>query len=186
MTTNPQPVDVLAYLDQYPLPSTYKVGFTIPGVPVAKGRPRFRTVAGHAQTYTPKKTVNFETEARLIAMGAMVRLGNLHPCRSSVQMSMVVFVPVPASWSKGKRAQALAGLLHPTSKPDLDNYEKAVTDALNGVVYEDDSQICDVVKSKRYAENPRVVLEFWSKDGFAVYPAPPKKKRASAKRAKAG
>jgi Holliday junction resolvase RusA-like endonuclease len=165
MTTNPQPVDCLEYLDRYPLPHTYKVGFTIPGVPVAKGRPKFSTRGGVPRAYTPAKTRTFEENAKAIATQAM---GALKPCRSSVQMSLVVFVPIPASWPKGKRAQALAGLMHPTSRPDLDNYEKAITDALNG------SQICDVVKSKRYAENPRVVLEFWSKDGFATY-APPKR-----------
>lgn len=173
----------LDFLDLYPLPSTYKIAFTIPGVPVAKGRPKFSTRHGVMRTHTPKKTMDFERETRLVAMNAMHALGNLQPCACSLQMSMVAFVPIPASWSKQKRAAALAGLLHPVSRPDLDNYEKAVTDALNGVVFEDDSQICDVIKSKRYGENPRIVLEFWSKDGFNVFRTPKPGKRTKPKAA---
>ena len=149
-----------------PAPAVYKVGFVIPGVPVAKGRPKFSTRGGFARAYTPKKTRDFEDMAREIGRAAM---GPLMPTASSVMLEFVAFVPVPTSWTKRKRAQALAGLLHPLSRPDLDNYEKALTDALNGIVYEDDSQICDVVKSKRYAEEPRLVVKFWAKEGFTMY-----------------
>jgi len=34
--------------------------FTIPGVPVAKGRPKFSTRGGYAQAYTPSKTTKAE------------------------------------------------------------------------------------------------------------------------------
>lgn len=39
----------------------------------------------------------------------------------------------------------------PTTKPDLDNLEKNIKDALNGVAWHDDAQVCDVTKKKRYA-----------------------------------
>lgn len=39
---------------------------------------------------------------------------------------------------------------HPTAKPDLDNLTKAVQDALNGIAYMDDSQICIVHAAKHY------------------------------------
>lgn len=160
-----------------PAPAVYSVGFEIPIAPVAKGRPRFKRVGEHVRTYTPKKTAKFETVAAEYARAAM---GPLKPCASSVQLSFVAFVPIPKAWPKAKRAAALAGLIHPTSRPDLDNYEKALTDALNGIVYDDDSQICDVVKSKRYSDRPRIVVKFHALDGFSAYrlqPKPPKGKR---------
>lgn len=41
--------------------SKYQViQFTIPGVPVAKGRPKFSTRGGYAQAYTPSKTTKAE------------------------------------------------------------------------------------------------------------------------------
>jgi Holliday junction resolvase RusA-like endonuclease len=164
MTTNER--NAWDDLDLTPAPAVYKVGFTIPGIPVAKGRPRFSTQGGFVRAYTPEKTRDFEAMAREYGRAAM---GPLTPCMSSVQATFVVFVPVPKSWTKAKRNAALAGGVHPTCKPDLDNFAKALTDALNGVVYDDDSQICDVVMSKRYADEPRIVVSFWAKEGFTIY-----------------
>ncbi|ACC76131.1 RusA family crossover junction endodeoxyribonuclease [Paraburkholderia phymatum] len=149
-----------------PAPATYRVSFTVEGVPVGKARARV-TRNG---TYTPKKTRRYEHDVRTVAMQAM---GALRPCRDAVHVSLVVFLPVPERFSKAKRAAALAGLVYPVVRPDLDNFEKAVTDALNGVVYHDDSQICDVVKSKRYSDRPRVVIECASINGFSTYELQP-------------
>lgn len=38
-----------------------------------------------------------------------------------------------------------------THKPDADNVAKAVLDALNGLAYEDDSQVQELVIIKKYA-----------------------------------
>ena len=40
----------------------------------------------------------------------------------------------------------------PTSVPDTDNVLKAVSDAMNGIVYRDDSQVVNAVVWKRYSE----------------------------------
>jgi Holliday junction resolvase RusA-like endonuclease len=45
--------------------------------------------------------------------------------------------------------------LYPTaqkSEPDLDKLERAVLDALTGILYVDDAQVCDVQSSKRYPD----------------------------------
>jgi crossover junction endodeoxyribonuclease RusA len=47
-------------------------------------------------------------------------------------------------------------------KPDLDNMEKAVMDALNERIYVDDSQVCSKTSKKWYAasdEEPHVLVE---------------------------
>lgn len=60
--------------------------------------------------------------------------------------SAVFYLPIPASWSKKKR-QAM--LLQPhQQKPDKDNLEKALNDALRG----DDSGIWLNLIEKRWAE----------------------------------
>ena len=43
------------------------------------------------------------------------------------------------------------GEILPCKKPDVSNIAKAVEDALNGLVYEDDAQICSLTVSKCYA-----------------------------------
>nr|WP_286673097.1 RusA family crossover junction endodeoxyribonuclease [Bacillus subtilis] len=55
-----------------------------------------------------------------------------------------------------RRKRAENGLLRPTTKPDVDNYVKGVKDALNHLIYKDDSQVVDLKVSKFYSEEPRV------------------------------
>jgi Holliday junction resolvase RusA-like endonuclease len=43
-------------------------------------------------------------------------------------------------------------------RPDIDNYAKAILDALNGVMWADDGQIVQLTASKSYGE-PRVEIE---------------------------
>lgn len=124
---------------------------TLAGVPVAKGRARI-TRNG---TFTPNKTRRYESTLRLAAREAM--LGRkMFDC--ALHVSVIVHVPIPASWSKRKKNSANIGTLLPCTKPDLDNYIKIATDALNGVVYPDDNQVVDVLASKRYSEHPRITI----------------------------
>ena len=68
-----------------------------------------------------------------------------------------VYRPIPKSFSKKKRAAAIAGELLPTTKPDLKNYIAGIEDALEKVIFENDSQIVSYGESgKWYAEQPRV------------------------------
>jgi Holliday junction resolvase RusA-like endonuclease len=130
-----------------------KVTFTVPGEPQGKGRPRATIRAGHAATYTPEKTRSYEGVIAVAAQGAM---RGRQPFAGACAVDLDILVSVPASWSQRKRAQALNGVLWPTKKPDVDNVEKAIFDAMNGIVWRDDVQVVDVVKRKRYAETPGV------------------------------
>ena len=40
---------------------------------------------------------------------------------------------------------------YPAVKPDVDKLERAILDALTGIAYADDAQVCEVIKSKVYA-----------------------------------
>jgi Holliday junction resolvase RusA-like endonuclease len=73
-----------------------------------------------------------------------------------VCVRMRIACQIPASWSQKKQASAAAGTLMPTTKPDVDNVEKALFDAMNGVVWKDDVQVVSVVKDKRYDATPGV------------------------------
>lgn len=46
--------------------------------------------------------------------------------------------------------------LYPATKPDHDNLEKALYDALEGIIYTNDSRIVDKTFKKRYGDPPRV------------------------------
>lgn len=89
------------------------------------------------------------------------------PClEGPLTLSIIVNIAVPASWSKRKQADALAGRIRPTSKPDASNRLKLIEDALNGICWRDDSQIVDVRVVKQYGCEPGALLEI----GHAVQP----------------
>lgn len=124
------------------------------GEPKAKGRPRFIRATGRA--YTDSKTRSYESHLRLAAQDAM---GAKKPIEGPVTLSVSVHLPVPRSWTQKKRAAALLGLVAPTSRPDWDNYGKLSSDALNEIVFRDDSQIVEAVVRKRYSDRPRLKIE---------------------------
>ena len=127
------------------------VTFAVQGVPVAKARPR---VLRSGQAYTPGKSVAYERQVQLAATLAMrghVRLSG------AVQATLRFDLPIPASWSVRKRAEAITGELAPTGKPDLDNLLKSVLDGIRTIVIGDDAAIVDVRATKRYGIAPLTV-----------------------------
>ena len=70
-------------------------------------------------------------------------------------LDLTLFVAIPKSTTKRDRARIVEGSYHPTKKPDLDNVLKAITDAMNGIVYEDDAQIVRITTAKVYSDTPR-------------------------------
>lgn len=140
--------------------------FHVPGDPQGKGRPRAgKSFGGHTRLYTPQKTVAYEGLVSLAAQQAMKgRAIVLGP----VFVHMEITLQVPQSWSKKKKLAALAGRVMPTKKPDIDNVEKAIFDALNGVVWKDDVQVIEVVKRKAYGEVPGVMVSISELEGEAA------------------
>src|SRR5690606_35673087 len=76
-----------------------------------------------------------------------------------LQLDVKIYKPTLKSFSKKKKALAEQGLLRPTTKPDVDNYIKAIKDALKNVIWKDDSQVVDLKASKYYSEKPRVEIK---------------------------
>ena len=132
------------------------ITFTVPGQPQGKGRPRVGKIGAHARMFTPAKTVAYEG---LIAHAAHAAMSGQPLIEGAVAVRLGIFCQVPASWSKKKQAQALAGQVFPTTKPDVDNVVKAVFDGMNGVVWKDDVQAVEVSVHKRYSATPGVHVE---------------------------
>lgn len=127
--------------------------FTIPGEPVGKARARITIAGGRAHAYTPAKTAAYE---QLVAVYAAAAMKNAPLLEHPVRLHLGIYCKVPGSWSKKRKADALAGIERPGKKPDLSNILKSVEDAMNGIVYADDAQIVDLVVSKHYALEPYV------------------------------
>lgn len=124
------------------------------GAPMAKERVRV-TREGHA--YTPERTLNYE--ARL-AHAAQVEMAGRSLFDGPLKVLVEARMPIPESKPKRWKEAARVGQVRPTKKPDADNFAK-VLDALNLVVWADDSQIVDLHVVKFYSGRPelRVTVE---------------------------
>ncbi len=116
----------------------------------ARGRLKVRM-----KSITPTKTKLWE---KSIALQALSAVRGVRPLLAGpIRLSFIFHLPMPGYVkklvAKGERPM-------PAVKPDLSNYIKAVEDAIEGIYYENDSQITDYGKClKRYSDDPRV--EVW-------------------------
>lgn len=88
---------------------------------------------------------------------------------SPVLAKICVYVKIPASYSNKKRISLIG--TYATVKPDLDNCQKIIFDAISkdawnksAYLLDNDNQICKINASKRYAEIPFVRLAIYKID----------------------
>ena len=111
---------------------------TIPVDPIPQPRPKF----GNGRAYQPKRIVEYKEVVKLAGMSAMRE-------RKIIEREIAVTLIFYRKYSPTSRSYG-----------DFDNLAKAVCDALNGIVYKDDSQIVRCVIEKRCdKENPRVEID---------------------------
>jgi Holliday junction resolvase RusA-like endonuclease len=112
---------------------------TVPGPPVPKGRARGVTLRnGRRMFITPKRTLDYEAEARAEIAAAVAAHRGAWPLDARYEVELVVHF--------GTRRRC-----------DLDNAAKSILDAANGYAWADDSQVDRLVVVRAYdKENPRV------------------------------
>ena len=105
---------------------TWKQTFTTR--PYSKGRPQFNRKTGNA--YTPKNTREYEKLIASLYKGPFHKEGHLSV---SIVFTVEGTSITITRLDDNRETSKLTG--------DVDNYAKAVVDALNGVAYADDKQI---------------------------------------------
>lgn len=95
------------------------------------------------------KTKIWETIVRLSAKDHVPVTG---PWSGPIELNVVFRLRKPKSHPKKRK------LFH-TKKPDLDKLMRSVTDALTGLFYEDDRQVCAGYRRKEYSDNPGADIE---------------------------
>lgn len=139
----------------------------LPGPPMGKKRHRSRVVIPRAgkpwvQQYPDPDGVAYEADLAAAGREAMAATGLItDPFDGPLTCFVEAFVAIPVSWSKKDHAAAVAGDIAPTSKPDGDNYAKTAGDALNKIVWLDDSQIIMWQILKQYSDFPRLRVSVW-------------------------
>ena len=135
---------------------TFVVNFSIDGPPHGKGRPRFRRFGNFVQTYTDAKTKSYET---LVKEEATKAMGSSEPLEGPVKLDLIIRLPVPKSYPKKRLEACLNGSEWPTKKPDWDNVAKSIADAMNDIVFLDDTQIVIARVVKTYSAEPGVDVQ---------------------------
>ena len=117
------------------------ITFTVPAVPTAQPRQRHRIITSggraFAHNYTPAKDPVNSFKAAVQLAASQVYQGP--PLDGPLRMEVVFVFPRPKGmiWKK----KPMPREWH-TPKPDRDNLMKSLQDALNKLVFQDDSQIC--------------------------------------------
>jgi Holliday junction resolvase RusA-like endonuclease len=81
------------------------------------------------------------------------------PLAQPVELTLVFFFPIPKAASKAMRTQMLNRVILPDKRPDIDNLAYLVTNALKGIVYDDDSRVCVQLLYKFYGAEPKTVIK---------------------------
>lgn len=115
-----------------------------------KARARTVRKGGRTWSFTPKKVAVWEKIVKEEAAKHFTQ-----PLTGPIQVSLIFYMDRPQSRRKD--------FWVPTT-PDLDNLEKAVLDAMNGVAYEDDRFVVAKNAQKRYIrrDEPRVCVRVTS------------------------
>lgn len=124
--------------------------FTIPIEPKGQMRHKQAVIGGHARAYKDTGQRNYEAKVKALIAGELPP----SPLTGPLMLSVDVMLPIPASWSKRKRDEAIAGYIRPTSKPDVSNLLKNIEDIMNGLIWVDDKQIVGARIVKSYNALP--------------------------------
>ena len=113
--------------------------------PIAKGRPRFNG----KWAYTPKST---RENALEIATLTISQADGKKPLEGPLKLNVTFFLKAPKR-PKHKK--------YPIVRPDIDNYLKQYLDAVQGIIFKDDSQIVHVECIKEYATSGSIKAVFY-------------------------
>lgn len=129
------------------------ITFTVPGEPVPQPRPRVSTRGGFARAYVPAKHPVHAYRAA-IANAARAAGAGVHGEPVGVLIDLVWERPKSHLRKNGVKPDAPR-----FPRCDVDNAAKAVLDALNGVAWEDDSQVWLLTVAKQYGTEARTVVQ---------------------------
>jgi len=128
------------------------ITFSVPGDPVPQPRPRVSTRGGFARAYVPK-THAVHAYRAAIAEAARAAGAGVHGEPVNVVIDFVAQRPKSHLRKSGVKQDAPK-----LPRFDVDNAAKACLDALNGVAWEDDSQVARLVVEKSYGTEARTTV----------------------------
>lgn len=130
--------------------------FEIPIAPTAQQRARHARRNGISMEYKSRSQKAHEADLHKF----LVALAPSAPLSGYLRLDMRAFLPIPDSWPASKKKRALEGRIRPASRPDLDNYDKQLWDAMTRAGWwKDDALVVEGWHGKYYSDRPRWEVE---------------------------
>lgn len=129
-----------------------RVEFVIHEVPVSWKRARTRG----KKFFVDAKTAAWKQSVKDYFREAAPE--GFEPLDGRVELALAFVFPFPKSWPKYRKQEAMTFRVSHTQKPDADNLAKGVMDALNGVAWVDDGQVCGLGVTKVWGPVGAVVV----------------------------
>ena len=130
-----------------------KIQFEVIGIPKPQSRPRVFVNKGRVFAHSPK-TSYFES---VKAKAYEARITANKQLSGALDLELIFILPYPKSMSQKKRREKH----YITTRPDIDNYIKAVMDSINNSgLWIDDSQVAVLTASKQYGNDiPKTIID---------------------------
>jgi len=111
--------------------------------------------------YLDASVIKYRKAIRNMAI-AQMRNQKAERIEGAVNMNIIYAFRRPKSLSKKERNEIDGGKTVPkTTKPDIDNLVKAILDALNGIVWQDDAQVTQINIQKIWSAKDQIEIEIW-------------------------
>lgn len=141
------------------------LSFEILGIPKSKQSARFRQFKNKAgksciSSYQTKDVM--QNEANIGWCVTKQLPPNFVPFDCPLHMEVEYVFPIPQSATKKFKQRIIDGeRIYKDTKPDLhDNLNKATMDALEGIVFVNDSRIASMTAVKYYGTTPKTIIKF--------------------------
>lgn len=122
-----------------------RISFFVHCEPVPQPRAKVSTRGGFARAYVDKKHPSYALKQAIREAFTGEKL------QGPIACNLAFFFGRPKSHTKKQRQCHWH-----TGKADIDNLQKLVFDALNGIAYDDDKQIASAFCVKQWVESPHI------------------------------
>lgn len=138
-----------------------QISFSVPGIPQPRGSKRAMPNRAGGRPLMVDTNSKSKPWMAAVSSAASEAMNGRELMDGPLRLIVTFLFPRPKShYGTGRNATKLklgAPYFH-SSKPDCDKLLRAIGDAMTGIVYRDDAQLCDVASAKCYGSEAGVSI----------------------------
>lgn len=135
----------------------HKISMVIKTDPQAAKRPRATGRGGYVRMYDPD-----EADKKKLKQKIREKVGeDFELITTATIVNIDFYKRTLKSFTKTEAALAELKIIRPTTRPDIDNFDKFFFDSGHDVLWEDDGCIIQANSNKYYSINPRIEIDIY-------------------------